>query len=419
MRSHVSMGLGLVAGLVLGLLAAATQNAALLAIARGLKPVGALFLNLLSMVVVPLVASAVFSGVAGLGDIRKVGRHGARALAFFWLTTIAGIAIGCVTAAVILPYGSLAPDVQTALKAAAIADSSVVRRAAELPSGTRFLVELVPANPVRSAADGNLLPLVLFVAILAMAAASLPEAKRRPLTELADATTAALIGIVRWVLLVAPLGIAALVAPTVAQFGWGIVRAMAVYVLTIVVGVAVLIGGVFLPAVALASQVRVARFLRAGFPSLLMGFSTTSSLATLPTMLTAAEGDLKIPPNVASLVLPLGASINRPGAALFQAVAVLFVAQLYGVHLGAPEMIQAGAAVFVTSLAVASVPAASVVSLAPALTATGLPLASLGMLMGLDRIPDMFRTMTNVAGHLAAATVIGARDGNTDGETPP
>jgi len=411
------MGAGLVAGLALGLLAAATQNTALLALARGLRPIGTLFLNLLSMVVIPLVASAVFSGVAGLGDIRKVGRHGGRALAFFWLTTIAAIVIGCVTAASMLPYSRLAPDAQAALRAAALADSGVVRRVAELPSGPRFLIDLVPANPVRAAADGSLLPLVVFVAIFAMATTALPEQKRRPLTDLADATTAALIHVVHWVLLLAPLGIAALVAPTVAQFGWTIVRAMAVFVLAIVLGVTVLIGAVFLPAVAFAARVGVRRFLRASVPSLLMGFSTTSSLATLPTMLAAAEGDLGIPPNVAGLVLPLGASINRPGSALFQAVAVLFVAQLYGITLGVPAMIQAGAAVFVTSLAVASVPAGSVVSLAPAFAATGLPLAGLGLLMGLDRIPDMFRTMTNVAGHLAAATVVGARSA-ARGSTP-
>ena len=406
------MGLGLVAGLVLGLVAAATQNHVLLAIASGLRPIGTLFLNLLSMVVIPLVASAVFVGVAGLGNLQRVSRLGLRTVAFFWGTTLAAIVIGFGVGAIILPHGAVSQEQQAALRAAAVADSSFVRRAVEqIPTGARFVVELVPANPLRAAVDGNLLPVIICVTILAVAATALPDDKRLVLTDLANATMAALIGIVHWVLLLAPLGICALVAPMVAQFGWAMVKAMGVYVLTVIVGVTIFIVCVLLPVVALVARVRVSRFLSASLDSMLMAFSTTSSLATLPTMLAAAEGDLKISRSVAGLVLPLGASINRPGGALFQAVAVLFVAQLYGVPFGFPEAFQAGAAVFLTSMAVASVPAASVVSLAPAFAATGLPLSGIALLIGLDRIPDMFRTMTNVTGHLTTAVVIATIEG--------
>jgi Na+/H+-dicarboxylate symporter len=171
------------------------------------------------------------------------------------------------------------------------------------------------------------------------------------------------------------------------------------------------VGLVYLPAAALAARLRPGRFLRAALPSMAMGFSTTSSLAALPAMLEAAERDLHISPAVAGLVLPLGASLNRAGSALYQAVAVLFAAQLYGIPFGPPELIQAGAAVFLASLTVAAVPAGSVVSLAPAFVQTGLPLAGLGVLLGLDRIPDMFRTMTNVTGHLAGAAIVAAAQG--------
>jgi len=174
----------------------------------------------------------------------------------------------------------------------------------------------------------------------------------------------------------------------------------------------VFIAGVLLPAVILVVRVKATRFLKASWPSMAMAFSTTSSLATLPTMLAAAEQDLKISRTVASFALPLGASINRSGSALFQAVAILFAARLYGVALGVPEMFQAGAAVFLASLTVASVPSASIVSLAPAFTATGLPLAGLTLLIGLDRVPDMFRTMTNVTGSLTGAAVVAALEGD-------
>jgi Na+/H+-dicarboxylate symporter len=234
----------------------------------------------------------------------------------------------------------------------------------------------------------------------------LPVERRVTLTNVADAATEAFIRIVHWVLLVAPIGIFALVAPIVAQFGWGLVRAMAWFIVAVIIGVIVFITIVYLPSVALIARLAPARFLRAAAPSMLMAFSTTSSLATLPTMLEAADKELQIPRPVAGFVLPLAASINRAGSALFQAMAVLFIARLYGIPFGFGELFRAGVAVFLASLTVASVPAASVVSLLPAFVTTGLPVAGLSILIGLDRIPDMFRTMTNATGHLAAAVVV-------------
>ena len=414
MRIDAWMAVGLGAGLALGLAAAvpSTHQHALLTLTGGLRPLGTLFLNLLSMVVIPLVATAVFTGVAGLGNIKSVGRLGIRVLGFFWSTTLAAIAIGFAVAALLLPLAAMTPDQQAALRQAAMADAGPVRRAADqIPTGARFIVELIPSNPVRSAVDGNLLPLIVFTTILAAAAAALPDEKRRTLTDLAGVATEALIRIVAWVLLLAPVGIFALVAGAVAQFGWSLVQSMAIFVLAVIVGLALFIAAVFAPVIALVARLRVTRFFRAALPSMAMGFSTTSSLATLPTMLHAAEDDLKISRAVAGFALPLGAAVNRPGSALFQAVAVLFVARLYGIEFGVPEMLQAGAAVFLASLTVAAVPSASVVSLIPAFASTGLPLSGITLLIGLDRVPDMFRTMTNVAGHLTGAAAVAALEG--------
>src|SRR5881409_1585075 len=275
MRSHVWMTIGLAAGLVLGLVAAATRLPALLAAAASLRPLGTLFLNLLWMVVIPLVVTALFAGVAGLGSVRRVGRLGVRTVGFFWATTLAAILIGFVVAALFLPLAGVTPDQQAALRQAALADSGVVRHAAEqIPTGARFLVELIPANPVRAAVDGNLLPLIVFTTICAVAAAGLPEEKRRTLTDLADVATGALIRIVGWVLLLAPLGILALVAGAVAQFGWSLVKTMAVFVLAVIAGLGLFIAVVFLPAVVLVARLGAGRFLRAIRAAMLMGFST-------------------------------------------------------------------------------------------------------------------------------------------------
>jgi len=407
--SHVWMALGLAAGLGLGLAAVLTHSPLLLAATQWLRPLGTLFLNLLSMVVIPLVATALFAGIAGLGDLRRVGRLGVRTLGFLWGTTLAGIVIGFVVAALLLPLAPITPDQQAALRQTVATDSGAVGHAAEqITTGARFIVELIPSNPVRAAVDGNLLPLIVFITIFAVAAAALPDEKRHTLTDLADVATQALIRIVRWVLLLAPLGIFAIVAGAVAKFGLDLIKTMAVFILTVIVGLAVFIAVVYLPAVAVVGRLGARRYLRAIRASLLMAFSTTSSLTALPIMLEAAESDLRLSRTVASFVLPLGASVGRAGSALFQAVAVLFVARLYGIPLGLGGTFQAGAAVFLASLTVASVPSASIVSLVPAFAATGLPLSGLQLLLGFDRVPDMFRTMTNVFGTLTAATVVDA-----------
>ncbi|HEY6854317.1 MAG TPA: dicarboxylate/amino acid:cation symporter [Gemmatimonadales bacterium] len=407
------MALGLAAGLGLGLVAAATKDShpLLLRAATAVRPMGTLFLNLLEMVVIPLVAAALFSAVASLGNVRQVGRLGGRTLAFFFGITFAAIIIGMVVASLLLPLAPISPENQATLRAAAQSDSTTVQRSVEqIPSGARFLVELVPSNPVKAAVDGNLLPLIVFVTIFGIAAAALTPEKRAPLTEVADVVTQALVRVVEWVLLLAPIGIFALVAPVVAQLGWAVVKAMGMFIFAVIVGVVVFIVAVLLPAVKLIARLPARRFLQASLPSMAMAFSTTLSLATLPTMLEAGR-DMKISPPVANFVLPLGASVGRAGSALYQAVAVLFVAQLYGVPLGFTQIVQAGLAVFLASLTVASVPSASVVSLTPAFVQTGLPFSGLTLLIGLDRIPDMFRTMTNVTGDLTSAVVVASIEG--------
>lgn len=406
------MGIGLILGLLVGLLAWFLGRADypwLTESLVGLRPLGTLFVNLLSMVVIPLVAAALFAGIAKLGDLRTVGRLVARTLAFFWVTALLAIGIGFAVGAALLPGSFISPDQQTALRAAAGADVSFIAHAAEtVPTGLKFLVQLVPANPFKAAADGNLLPVIVFVAICGIAAAALSAEKRAPLTALADSVTEMLIRIVHWVLWFAPVGIFALVAPLMAQFGGDLFVAMIRFIVAVIVGVFVFIATVYLPSVAMIAGLAPLRFLRAAYPSMLMGFSATSSMAALPLMIDAADNDLELPRPVSGFVLPLAATLNRGGSAVYQAIALVFVARLYGVPFGAAEMLAAGAAVFLASLTVAAVPSGSVISLLPAFQSTGLPIAGLSILIGLDRIPDMFRTGTNVTGHLASAVVVTA-----------
>ena len=407
------MGIGLLAGLVLGLIAAALaehQHPALANALTTIQPLGVIFKNLLSMVAIPLVATALFAGLAKLGELRTLGRLVTRTLGFFWSTSILAIALGFAIGSIMLPHAAVSPEKQAILQAAAADPAAVQSATATIPTGTDFLVQLVPANPFKAAADGNLLPVIVFVSIFAIATATLPSERRMPLINLADAATDALIRIVHWVLVIAPLGIFALVAPTAARYGWDVVRAMLWFIAAVIVGSLAFIAVVYLPSVAVIARRSPLRFLRAAYPAMFMGFSATSSMAALPNMIDAADKDLHLPRPVSGFVLPLGASINRGGGALYQAIAVLFIARLYGMPFGIGQMLQAGIAVFLASLTTAAVPSGGVISLFPAFQSLGLPLGGLSILLGLDRISDMFRTMTNVTGHLTTAVVVASRE---------
>ena len=407
------MGIGLLAGLVLGLIAAALaehQHPELANVLTTIQPLGVIFKNLLSMVAIPLVATALFAGLAKLGELRTLGSLVARTLGFFWSTSIIAIALGFAIGSIMLPRAAVSPEKQAVLQAAAADPAAVQSATATIPTGLDFLVQLVPANPFKAAADGNLLPVIVFVSIFAIATATLPSERRMPLINMADAATDALIRIVHWVLVIAPVGIFALVAPTAARYGWDVVRAMLWFIAAVIVGSLVFIAIVYLPSVAFIARLSPLRFVRAAYPSMFMGFSATSSMAALPNMIDAADKDLHLPRPVSGFVLPLGASINRGGGALYQSIAVLFIARLYGMPFGFGHMLQAGIAVFLASLTTAAVPSGGVISLFPAFQSLGLPIGGLSILLGLDRISDMFRTMTNVTGHLTTAVVVAPRE---------
>lgn len=399
MKIHVAIALGLLGGLGLGLVAAVTGSPALLTLAGAVEPVGTAFVNLLKMVVVPLVATTLFVGVAGMGDLKRLGRVGTLALAFFAATTLIGVLVGMGVMRLLLPFAD---------QAAARGLSGPEQAApTKLPGVVDFLVGLIPANPFQAAAESALLPLIVFTVLFAAAVGTLAESQRRPLIAVADAITAALIKLVHWVLWAAPLGVFALAAPVTARSGWSMLQSLIVFILAVFVGLVLFVAAVYLPAAAVLGGRGPARFLKACLGSQLIGFTTTSSPATIPAMLDGADA-LGVSRHVSSLVIPLGASLNRAGSALFQGAGVVFLAWLYGTPLPLASLGGAVLATFLVAFTVAGVPSASVVSLAPALSHVGVPMDGLGVLLGVDRIPDMLRTATNVTGTITASVVLEA-----------
>ncbi len=402
-----TIALGLFLGLAVGLGAAISGNPILHAIARESAPFGKLFINAIKMVVIPLVVSVIFVSIARLGDPRKLGKIGGLTLGFYLVTLIPAIAIGMAVMAAGLRF---APNVELPT-----ADPLTIPVLRSVPD---FIIGLVPSNPFAAAAEGTILPLIVFTALLAAASGTLPKERRERMVTGAEDISAALIKMVWWILYTAPIGIFGLIAPATALLGWGLIQNLGVFIICIFVGLTILMLAVFLPLLWLIAKMRPVKFLKGTMGATSIAFSTTSTATAIPVSLEEATKNLDVSETVADLVIPLGASMYRPGSALFQGAAIVFLAHLYGVPI---TMGAVGAVIFATflvSLTVAPVPSSGVVTMAPALEAVGVPVAGLAFMLGIDRIPDMMRSTVNLLGQISTAVIVDMRLSDEDIEGP-
>ena len=392
--NHLATAIGLALGIAAGLLAAVTDLPLLDGLIAAAAPLGTLFINAIRMVAIPLVVATIFVGVAGLGSPGTVGRLGGSALGFFWGTTIAAIVIGIVLMQLVLGFWPVSVQVGAAGEAPP-----------QIPGLLDFFLGLVPANPFAAASEGALLPLIVFTVLVATAAGALAGERRSRLIRLAEDVSAMFVRLIDWILWTAPVGVFGLTAPVIAELGLGLLASLLVFVVTVIAGLFVFMALFYLPLVRFVGGKGVAEFVPGVVGTYTIGFSTTSSVASLPVMFEDAD-NLGVSPTVASLVLSLGAAINRAGSALFQGAAVVLLAALSGIPLSAATLVGAGIVGFLVAMSVAPVPSASIVTLAPILEAAGVPVTGLGILLGIDRIPDMFRSATNITGHVACAVVV-------------
>jgi Na+/H+-dicarboxylate symporter len=392
---HVAIAVGLILGLMVGLGAAATGNEFLLALAEGSAPFGTIFMNAIRMVVIPLIVTVVFTSIARLGDPRKLGRIGGMTIAFYWITLIPAIAIGMATMKVGLRFASEIEMPRT--------DATSIP---QLQSIVDFLVSLVPANPFAAASAGTILPLIVFTALVAAATGTLAKKRRERLVDLADDVSEALIKLVWWILYTAPIGVFGLAAPVTAQLGWSLIESLAIFIVCVFIGLIIFLTLVTLPLVWFVAGITPAKYLRGTLGAVSVAASTTSTAAAIPVTLEETTNNLKVSPTVADLLIPLGASMHRPGSALFQGAAIVFLAYLFDVTIPLAGVGAAMLATFLVSLTVAPVPSSGVVTMAPALDAVGVPVAGLAILLGIDRIPDMMRTAVNILGQVSTAVCV-------------
>ncbi len=399
--------IALAAGLALGIAISASDAPALKALVPIIEPVGTLWINAIRMTVIPLVVGSIIVGVTSAPDPKTIGRIGGRALLLFVVLLVAAATFAAVVtpplfARLPLDPAAMATLQETARAASAAAGESV----GKIPTFSQWLVDLVPTNPVKAAADGAMLPLIIFSMMLGLGITQLSASSREVLQRFFRALADTALTLVRWVLVAAPLGVFALAVPLAAKLGVSAAGALLGYIVVTSVLCVVFALLVLYPLAAVAGKRSLLEFARGVFPAQAVAFSARSSLASLPAMMEAARTKLALPEQVASFFLPLAASTFRVGGALGITSGVLFIARLYGVELSLAQLASVVLTVVLTTFSVPGIPAGSIIVMVPVLMAAGVPVEGMGVLLGVDTIPDMFRTTTNVTGDMAAAAVV-------------
>ncbi len=413
---HTRILIGLIVGATLGILFHSFASESLSEIVNRYVayPVGQVFFRLLYMVVMPLVFASIALGVAGLGDLKVAGRVGGKSLAFFFGTTFIAAALGLLLVNTIRPGGHLEPGVRDGLIATYADDAATKVEAAAVASdafGIDTIVNIVTRNPLKSAVDGDMLGVIFFGLMFGIALTMIPREKAAPMMKGLDALNEVVVKIVELAMRLAPYGVAALIFGVTSRFGFGLLRTLGLYVITvlgalllhsILVIPAILRFGVGMSPIVFFSRIR---------SSLITAFSTSSSAATLPTNLAVAEQNLGIPGKIGGFVLPLGSTMCMNGTAIFEGITVLFLAQLFGLGLTLGQQVVVVVMSVLTAVGAAGVPGGSIPLLVGIMAIFGIPGEAIGIVLGVDRILDMSRTTVNVLGDLTATAYVAKSEG--------
>ncbi|GAD59426.1 cation:dicarboxylase symporter family transporter [Brevundimonas sp. BAL450] len=377
-------------------------------VVSGIEAVGGLWLNTLQMTVIPLVFSLVVVGIAAASDAAATGRLAARAVALFVGLVAAAAALTLLVIPLVLALWPVAPQAAQALiTGAGGASTEGLAAAAEGGGFAQWLKSLAPANPVRAAAENAVLPLVLFAAFFGFAATRLPADQRALIVNVFEAVAQIMIIIVRWVLLAAPIGVFALALVLGLRSGFGSAPALIHYIV-LVSGACIVTVLASYPLAVLSGRVSLARFARALVPVQAVAFSTQSSLGTLPVMVERAQDFLGIPERVAGLVLPLAVAIFRITSPVANLSVALFIAHVFGLEPSFGQMAAAGLVALAVSIGTVGLPGqvSFFTSMAPICLALGVPLELLPLLLAVEVIPDIFRTLGNVSADMAVTVVL-------------
>jgi len=415
MPLHVQILIGLAAGAAAGATANLAGAAWLRSLLVGLEPVGAAFIRLITMIVVPLVVASIIVGVSSLGDLKRLGRIGGKAVGYYLFTTVAAIVLGLMLANLVKPGSRIDAATRDALAEQFASEAAAQsQRAHQAPALRDTLLGIIPRNPVRAAADFELLPLIFFSVVFGAAIGQLRGDSQRAVIQLFSGVSDAAAVVIGWIMRLAPYAVFVLIAAVVARFGFDLLGSLLVYAATVLIGLALHQFVTLALLVRLLARLDPRDFFRRTAAVQLFAFTTSSSNATLPLTLETAERRLGIPKSIAGFVLPLGATVNMNGTALYQAIAVMFIAQIYGAPMDLAAQLTIVVTATLAAIGAAGVPAAGIITLIIVLESVGLGgriESGIALILGVDRILDMARTIVNVLGDLTCAAFVARSEG--------
>ena len=397
---------GLIAGFGIGTVISSSEMSILSWVIEVAEPVGTIFINAIRMTVVPLVVTSLIVGITSSADTHDIGLGGWRALVLFvtfaLLATVLTVLVVTPLLAKISPDPSLIDSFQ---KATLRTSESVTETARQIPGPADWFIDLVPVNPIAAAAEGAMLPLIVFSLMFGLALSRVESAHRERILGIIRSLLRTMLALVHWVLEFAPIGVFALALSLAARTGIAAAGALAYYIALVVLLTLAFTVLVLYPTAVFLGGAPIGRFVRACAPAQAVALSSRSALASLPSMMNGAKA-LELSAATSGFLIPLAASLFRVGSAIGQTVGVLFAAQLYGVMPEPHQLMTIVFTIVVMSFSIPGVPAGSIVSMVPILMAAGLPVEGIGLLLGVDTIPDMFRTATNVTGGMTVTVLL-------------
>ena len=416
---HLQIIIGLVLGLAYGILSSVSGWSSFTS--DWIAPFGTIFINLLKLIAVPLVLCSLITGVASLSDLKKLSRIGGKTIAIYLVTTTIAVTLGLVLVNTMQPGNQVPEDMKIQLQ-------ETYRNKAESRAGSaqevkergplQPIVDMVPSNVFQSATNNRNMLQIVFVAILmGIGLIQIPENRSKPVLAIFEGLNDVIVKLVDIIMLMAPIGVFSLIAQTINKVAGNdlgqvleLLSALGFYMLTVIIGLLVHASLTYNGILKIYSSMPLSFFYRGIAPAQLLAFSTSSSGATLPVTMERCEDELGVSEEVSSFVLPLGATVNMDGTALYQSVAAVFIAQTLGMELTLVDQLTIVLTAVLASIGSAAVPGAGVIMLVIVLEAIGVPSAGIALILGVDRILDMMRTVVNVTGDASVAVAVASTE---------
>ncbi len=395
---YKSLTLWIFVGLFAGLIAGGVFGDAIVPIA---EPLADIFLRLLRMAIMPLIITSITAAVISVGERKNLGLLGAKTLGYYVTTSLLAILTGLVLVNLFKPGIGSAIQLEEAVSEIPAAEQTL----------TDLIIGVIPENPFEALATGNVLPVIFFCILFGYFITQLGESHRRPLETFFQAAFQAMMKLTRMVVWSAPLGVFGINAKIVATTGFEAFRSLGFYFLVVLIGLFIHAGFTLPLLLRLVTRKSPVRHYKGMPPPLITAFSTCSSIVTLPLTMEAVIDNSKVSEKISSFVLPIGATVNMDGTALYECVAAIFIAQIYGISLSIDQQLIVVVTALLASIGAASVPMAGLVMMSIILTAVGLPLEGVAIILAVDRILDMFRTAVNVLSDSCGAVIVATLDG--------